>query len=110
LVTPEPYADDTFTLEGHELHIIQQGPTDGPDATSLHVPSIDLVVSGYVVYNQCRMYVGDDTHSREPAELDRGARPAGSAEPGDRCRRSQEARCARLTLGDPGHQALPGGL
>ena len=59
LVTPEPYEDDTFTLVGHELHIIEQGRTDGPDTTSLHVPSIDLVVCGDVVYNQCRMYVGD---------------------------------------------------
>jgi glyoxylase-like metal-dependent hydrolase (beta-lactamase superfamily II) len=74
LVTPEPYEDDTFTLEGHELHIIEQGRTDGPDTTSLHVPSIDLVVSGDVVYNQCRMYVGDtNPESRQNwiAALDR---------------------------------------
>ena len=61
LVTPEPYEHDTFTLEGHELRIIEQGRTDGPDTTSLHVPSINLVVSGDVVYNQCHMYVGDTT-------------------------------------------------
>ena len=74
LVIPEPYEDDTFTLEGHELHIIEQGRTDGPDTTSLHVPSIDLVVCGDVVYNQCRMYVGDTTpESRQNwmAALDR---------------------------------------
>jgi glyoxylase-like metal-dependent hydrolase (beta-lactamase superfamily II) len=29
--------------------------------TSLYVPSIDLVVAGDVVYNQCHMYVGDTT-------------------------------------------------
>jgi hypothetical protein len=44
LVTAEPYDDDTFTLEGFELHIIEQGRTDTVDTTSLHVPSIDLVV------------------------------------------------------------------
>jgi len=74
LVTPEPFEDDTFTLEDHEIHIIEQGRTDGPDTTSLHVPSIDLVVSGDVVYNQCRMYVGDTTpESRQNwlAALDR---------------------------------------
>src|SRR5574337_33551 len=74
LVTPEPYEGDTFTLECHELHIIEQGRTDGPDTTSLHVPSIDLVVSGDVVYNQCHMYVGDTTpESRQNwiAALDR---------------------------------------
>jgi glyoxylase-like metal-dependent hydrolase (beta-lactamase superfamily II) len=61
LVAPEPYEHDTFTLEGHELRIIQQGHTDSADTTSLYVPSIDLVVAGDVVYNQCRMYVGDTT-------------------------------------------------
>jgi glyoxylase-like metal-dependent hydrolase (beta-lactamase superfamily II) len=61
LVSPEPYEHDTFTLEGHELRIIEQGRTDSPDSTSLYVPSIDLVVAGDVVYNQCHMYVGDTT-------------------------------------------------
>jgi glyoxylase-like metal-dependent hydrolase (beta-lactamase superfamily II) len=60
-VPPEPYEQETFTLEGHELRIIQQGRTDSPDSTSLHVPSIGLIVAGDVVYNQCHMYVGDTT-------------------------------------------------
>jgi glyoxylase-like metal-dependent hydrolase (beta-lactamase superfamily II) len=61
LVSPEPYERDTFTLEGHDLRIIEQGHTDSADTTSLHVPSIRLIVAGDVVYNQCRMYVGDTT-------------------------------------------------
>jgi glyoxylase-like metal-dependent hydrolase (beta-lactamase superfamily II) len=61
LVPPEPYEQDTFTLEGHELRIIEQGRTDSPDSTSLYVPSIGLIVAGDVVYIQCRMYVGDTT-------------------------------------------------
>jgi glyoxylase-like metal-dependent hydrolase (beta-lactamase superfamily II) len=61
LVAPEPYDEDTFALEGHELRIIGQGRTDGPDSTSLYVPSIGLIVAGDVVYNQCCMYVGDTT-------------------------------------------------
>jgi glyoxylase-like metal-dependent hydrolase (beta-lactamase superfamily II) len=61
LVTAEPYENDTFTLEGREIRIIEQGHTDSPYSTSLHVPSIDLVVAGDVVYNQCHMYVGDTT-------------------------------------------------
>jgi glyoxylase-like metal-dependent hydrolase (beta-lactamase superfamily II) len=60
-VLAEPYADDTFTLEGHQLRIIEQGRTDTVDTTSLHVPSIDLVVGGDVLYNQCHMFVGDTT-------------------------------------------------
>jgi glyoxylase-like metal-dependent hydrolase (beta-lactamase superfamily II) len=61
LVQPEPYDRDTFTLEDQELRIIEQGRTDSPDSTSLYVPSIGLIVAGDVVYNQCRMYVGDTT-------------------------------------------------
>jgi glyoxylase-like metal-dependent hydrolase (beta-lactamase superfamily II) len=74
LVAPEPYEHDTFTLEGHELRIIEQGRTDSPDSTSLYVPSIGLIVAGDVVYNQCRIYVGDTTpESRKNwiADLDR---------------------------------------
>src|SRR5271154_6271102 len=61
LVAPEPYEHNTFTLEGQELRIIEQGHTDSPDTTSLYVPSIGLIVAGDVVYNQCHMYVGDTT-------------------------------------------------
>jgi len=74
LVSPEPYKDKTFTLEGQEIRIIEQGRTDSPDSTSLYVPSIGLIVAGDVVYNQCRMYVGDTTpESRKNwiADLDR---------------------------------------
>jgi glyoxylase-like metal-dependent hydrolase (beta-lactamase superfamily II) len=74
LVAPEPYEHATFTLEGHELRIIEQGHTDSLATTSLYVPSLDLIVAGDVVYNQCRIYVGDTTpESRENwiADLDR---------------------------------------
>jgi len=74
LVPPKPYERDTFTLEGQELRIIDQGHTDSADTTSLHVPSIGLIVAGDVVYNQCHMYVGDTTpESRKDwiAALDR---------------------------------------
>ena len=91
------------------MRIIEQGRTDSPDSTSLYVPSIGLIVAGDVVYNQCRIYVGDTTpESRKNwiAALDRLA----ALEPGDCCRRSQEAWRARLSLDDPGYQALPAGL
>lgn len=61
LIAAEPYENDTFTLEGHEFRIIEQGHTDCAHSTSLYVPSLDLVVAGDVVYNQCHMYVGDTT-------------------------------------------------
>ncbi len=57
ITLPEPYTEEVFHLEGHELLIIEQGHTDAADSTSLYVPSIDLVIGGDVVYNQCHQYV-----------------------------------------------------
>jgi glyoxylase-like metal-dependent hydrolase (beta-lactamase superfamily II) len=74
ITRPEPYDRDTFALEGHELRIIEQGQTDAPDSTSLHIPALDLVVAGDVVYNECHMFVGATTaESRQNwiAALDR---------------------------------------
>ena len=61
ITAPEPYEKDTFTLEGHELRILEQGRTDTVGTTSLYVPAIDLVVGGDVLYNECHMFVGDTT-------------------------------------------------
>ncbi|MGW7244035.1 MBL fold metallo-hydrolase [Streptomyces sp. NPDC054804] len=74
IAVPEPHDGDIFTLEDHELRIIEQGRTDSADSTSLHVPAIDLVVGGDVVYNRCHMFVGATTpESRQEwiAALDR---------------------------------------
>ncbi|MFJ7075470.1 MBL fold metallo-hydrolase [Streptomyces sp. NPDC098781] len=61
ITLPEAYDDDVLTLEGHELRIIEQGHTDAVDSTSLHVPSLDLVVGGDVLYNRCHQYVAELT-------------------------------------------------
>src|SRR6202451_2741832 len=109
LVPPETYEQETFTLEGHELRIIEQGHTDSADTTSLYVPSIGLIVAGDVVYNQCRMYVGD-TRPESRKNWIGGLGPVSSADPGEGRRRSQEAWRARLSRGDRGDQTLPRGL
>ena len=46
-----PVPADGFRLEGHVLRAVEAGHTDTDDSTALHVPSIDLVVAGDVVYN-----------------------------------------------------------
>lgn len=61
ITVPEPYDKGVFTLEGHELRIIEQGETDAAGSTSVHVPSIDLVVGGDVFYNECHMMVAYST-------------------------------------------------
>lgn len=46
-----------FTLEGHDLVIVEVGHSDTDDTSVLHVPSIDLVVAGDVIYNNVHQYL-----------------------------------------------------
>ncbi len=50
-----PY--NRFTLEGHDVLIVEVGSTDSDDTTVLHVPDLDLVVAGDVIYNGVHMYL-----------------------------------------------------
>jgi glyoxylase-like metal-dependent hydrolase (beta-lactamase superfamily II) len=56
-VTAVTVPDNRFTLEGHDLVIIEVGPTDTDDTTVLHVPGLNLVVAGDVIYNGVHMYL-----------------------------------------------------
>jgi glyoxylase-like metal-dependent hydrolase (beta-lactamase superfamily II) len=56
-VTAVTVPDNRFTLEGHELVIVEVGDTDSPDTTVLHVPDLELVVAGDVIYNGVHMYL-----------------------------------------------------
>lgn len=46
-----------LTLDGHELPIIEVGHSDTDDTSVLHVPDLDLVVAGDVVYNGVHQYL-----------------------------------------------------
>jgi glyoxylase-like metal-dependent hydrolase (beta-lactamase superfamily II) len=56
-VTAVTVPDNRLTLEGHELVIVEVGDTDAEDTTVLHVPDLDLVVAGDVIYNGVHMYL-----------------------------------------------------
>jgi glyoxylase-like metal-dependent hydrolase (beta-lactamase superfamily II) len=56
-VTAVTVPDDRFALEGHDLVIVEAGATDSDDTTVLHVPDLDLVVAGDVIYNGVHMYL-----------------------------------------------------
>jgi glyoxylase-like metal-dependent hydrolase (beta-lactamase superfamily II) len=56
-VTAVTVPDNRFTLEGHDLVIVEAGATDSDDTTVLHVPDLDLVVAGDVIYNGVHMYL-----------------------------------------------------
>jgi len=57
-VLPEPMAEGVIDLEGTELRVIEVGQGDIRPSTVVHIPAIDTVVSGDVVYNQIHAMLG----------------------------------------------------
>jgi glyoxylase-like metal-dependent hydrolase (beta-lactamase superfamily II) len=58
-VTAVPPENNRIELEGRPLDVVEVGHTD-TDATSvLHVPDLDLVVSGDTVYNGVHLYLAE---------------------------------------------------
>ena len=58
-VAPEPLEGDSFFLEGERMIVVPLGHTDTVDTTALHIPSIDLVISGDGVYNNTHLYLAE---------------------------------------------------
>jgi glyoxylase-like metal-dependent hydrolase (beta-lactamase superfamily II) len=64
LLAAEPLEGEVV-LEGHELVAVNTGRTDTAHSTSLHVPSLGLIVAGDAVYNGIHPYLAEtDTQSR----------------------------------------------
>jgi len=55
---------DVIELEGRELVVVPAGHTDTEHTTYLHVPSLDLVVAGDVVYNDVHPYLAETDGAR----------------------------------------------
>ncbi len=49
----------TIGLEGHLLTVVDVGHTDTDDTSVLHVPDLDLVVAGDVIYNGVHQFLRD---------------------------------------------------
>ena len=58
-VTAVTVPGNRFTLEGHDLVIVEVGHADTDDNTVLHVPDLGLVVAGDVIYNGAHLYLGE---------------------------------------------------
>jgi glyoxylase-like metal-dependent hydrolase (beta-lactamase superfamily II) len=58
-VIAEPVPDGGLEVDGQPLVPHAAGHTDTDHTTFLHVPSLDLVVSGDVVYNQVHQYLSE---------------------------------------------------
>lgn len=65
LVAAAPLDPDGLELEGQRLVPVRTGRTDTASTTSLHVPSLSLVVAGDAVYGGIHPYLAEtDTRSR----------------------------------------------
>jgi glyoxylase-like metal-dependent hydrolase (beta-lactamase superfamily II) len=63
MIPPSPVTAVTvpanrFTLEGHDLVMVEVGHTDSADTSVLHIPDLGLVVAGDAIYNGVHMYLG----------------------------------------------------
>ena len=56
-VTAVTVTDNRFTLEGHELVIVEVGSTDSQATTVLHVPDLSSLSPVTVIYNGVHMYL-----------------------------------------------------
>ncbi|HKE89682.1 MAG TPA: MBL fold metallo-hydrolase [Gemmatimonadales bacterium] len=64
MIPPSPVTAVTvpgnhFTLEGHDLVMVEVGHSDTDDTSVLHVPDLGLVVAGDVIYNGVHLYLGE---------------------------------------------------
>jgi glyoxylase-like metal-dependent hydrolase (beta-lactamase superfamily II) len=69
LSTAEVLEDNTFDLEGYEIHVIDTGHTDTDATTALHVPSLNLVIAGDAVYNETHSFLLESDHAGRLAWL-----------------------------------------
>jgi glyoxylase-like metal-dependent hydrolase (beta-lactamase superfamily II) len=65
LLVAQPLQGDSFELEGERLTVVDTGHTDTLASSSLHVPSLHLLVAGDVVYNGIHPFLAEtDAQSR----------------------------------------------
>ncbi|MEV5493883.1 MBL fold metallo-hydrolase [Nonomuraea fuscirosea] len=67
-------------LEGHELRIVEVGHSDTDETSVLHVPDLDLVVAGDVIYNGVHQYLVESKDGgvdawRKAIDIVEGLRP-----------------------------------
>lgn len=80
-LVPKPYDRDRIELEGHTLHVLGPVAGDHPDSSCIHVPSVDAVIAGDVVFDGFHLFMAhateDDRHAwAETVERLRSLHPA----------------------------------
>jgi glyoxylase-like metal-dependent hydrolase (beta-lactamase superfamily II) len=63
-IVPEALDGDVIDLEGHELRIINVGQSDTAPSTIVHIPDLDVVISGDVAYNGVHQWLAQTDHEK----------------------------------------------
>ena len=113
LIPPSPVTavtvpDNRFTLEGHDLVIVEVGHGDADDNSVLHVPDLGLVVAGDVIYNGVHMYLAPERGRRLRPLAGRDRQGRGARAPAYRLRPPEQAARRRRQADDRGDPAVPG--
>lgn len=79
-VTAVTVPGNRLTLEGHDLTIVEVGHSDTDETSVLHVPDLELVVAGDVIYNGVHQYLAESRDGgrdawREAITVVEGLRP-----------------------------------
>ena len=61
-ITAVTVPGNRLTLEGHDLQMVEVGHSDTDETSVLHVPDLELVVSGDVIYNGAHLYIGESVN------------------------------------------------
>jgi glyoxylase-like metal-dependent hydrolase (beta-lactamase superfamily II) len=56
---PEVLVSDTITVDGEPLHILDVGQADCAHNTVVHIPSLDAVITGDIVYNGVNPFLAE---------------------------------------------------
>ena len=61
-ITAVTVPGNRLTLEGHDLQMVEVGHSDTDETSVLHIPDLDLVVAGDVIYNGAHLYIGESVN------------------------------------------------
>jgi glyoxylase-like metal-dependent hydrolase (beta-lactamase superfamily II) len=61
-ITAVTVPGNRLTLEGHDLEMVEVGHSDTDETSVLHIPDLELVVAGDVIYNGAHLYIGESVN------------------------------------------------
>jgi glyoxylase-like metal-dependent hydrolase (beta-lactamase superfamily II) len=67
---PEGLGGNVMTIEGHVINVLDVGQSDVAESSIVHIPELETVVAGDVVYNDMHMWLSGSDHASRLRWLD----------------------------------------